>query len=286
MATTYNPYTGTYDTEYEAALGQAQKERTAADNYLTGIRSTEEQGLAQQRDYSKEQLGQSLASAQKDAYGTYMGQQRLLPNQLRALGITGGGSETANAKLNTAYQNTRGAAQTSYDKSLADVLQQWNVNMNDIAARYGQMGYGNLKDMYSNANSNAWNRYNTGLTRDSDMWGRSNTETQQELAQTNLEEERRIAQANADREYQFALDQWNFNKEQALKAAAGSSGGSSGSGGSTASSTTPSTTTYRVPTTSYSNGSVVKNPTIDTSKVNNMGEYKKKMDIGGVTYWV
>jgi hypothetical protein len=214
MATTYDPYKGTYDTEYAQAMKQAQTERSALDSSLSGIRQTDEAGLASQRDYAQKQLGQSLGQAQTDAYGAYQNQQRLLPNQLRALGITGGGSETANARLNTAYQNTRGTAQQSYDRSLADVLQQWNMGMNDIASRYGQMGYQNLQNMYANANSNAWNRYNTGLSRDSDLYGRWWAE--QEAAR---------AQANADREYQLALQQWQANQAQANAARSGGGGG-------------------------------------------------------------
>lgn len=59
----YSPYTGTFDTEYNSALGRENTNYSALSKSLSALRSQDEASLLQSRNFETGQLGKSLDAA-------------------------------------------------------------------------------------------------------------------------------------------------------------------------------------------------------------------------------
>lgn len=92
--------------------------------------------LQGQYDYGAGQVNQNADRAQQQAYINYMMSKRDLPQQLAALGLTGGASESRLAGLYNNYGNARNEVDTGRNSDLASLLQTLNQNKSAALQNY------------------------------------------------------------------------------------------------------------------------------------------------------
>lgn len=78
---------------------------------------------------AKNQTSQQYGELLRQAYVSNMQNQQKLSDRLAEAGIRGGGSETANLKLMTGYQNTRNKTNSERQSALANIDKQMNDNL-------------------------------------------------------------------------------------------------------------------------------------------------------------
>lgn len=103
------------------------------------LKQNYEDTLAQlqgQYDYGAGQVNQNADRAQQQAYINYMMSKRDLPQQLAALGLTGGASESRLAGLYNNYGNARNEVDTGRNNDLASLLQTLNQNKSAALQNY------------------------------------------------------------------------------------------------------------------------------------------------------
>lgn len=92
--------------------------------------------LQGQYDYGAQGVNQNADRAQQQAYINYMMSKRDLPQQLAALGINGGASESRLAGLYNSYGNARNQVDTGRNSDLAALLQTLNQNKSSALQNY------------------------------------------------------------------------------------------------------------------------------------------------------
>lgn len=92
--------------------------------------------LQGQYDYGAQQVNQNADRAQQQAYINYMMSKRDLPQQLSAMGLTGGASESRLAGLYNSYGNARNEVDTGRNSDLASLLQTLNQNKSTALQNY------------------------------------------------------------------------------------------------------------------------------------------------------
>ena len=92
--------------------------------------------LQEQYDYGARGVNENADRAQQQAYLNYMLSKRDLPQQLAALGINGGASESRLAGLYNSYGNARNAVDTGRNGDLASLLNTLNQNKSSALQAY------------------------------------------------------------------------------------------------------------------------------------------------------
>ena len=92
--------------------------------------------LQGQYDYGAQQVNQNADRAQQQAYINYMMSKRDLPQQLVALGLTGGASESRLAGLYNSYGNARNEVDTGRNNDISSLLQTLNQNKSAALQNY------------------------------------------------------------------------------------------------------------------------------------------------------
>ncbi|MBC5582545.1 hypothetical protein H8S23_13615 [Anaerofilum sp. BX8] len=92
--------------------------------------------LQGQYDYGAQGVNENADRAQQQAYLNYMLSKRDLPQQLAALGINGGASESRLAGLYNSYGNARNAVDTGRNSDLASLLNTLNQNKSSALQAY------------------------------------------------------------------------------------------------------------------------------------------------------
>lgn len=114
---------------YSQQQAQAQRHKDQQKEALETQNNLIKQQLAANLDSTLAENNQSADKSLKEAYTAYMLSQRNLAQQLKALGISGGGSETVLADMENRYTNNRfeiedernrlnSTARTDYDKQI------------------------------------------------------------------------------------------------------------------------------------------------------------------------
>lgn len=92
--------------------------------------------LQGQYAYGAQGVNENADRAQQQAYLNYMLSKRDLPQQLAALGINGGASESRLAGLYNSYGNARSAVDTGRNSDLASLLNTLNQNKSSALQAY------------------------------------------------------------------------------------------------------------------------------------------------------
>ena len=87
-------------------------------------------------DNSRGKIDQQATDAMQQAYTNYMLSKKNLAQQLAAMGISGGASESTAAGLQNNYMNSRNNIQKTWDTNLSDLEQGFNTNLTDLANNY------------------------------------------------------------------------------------------------------------------------------------------------------
>ena len=188
-------------------VGQSQEELQAAYDKIAAL---QEQAVQGQLAMTNAQLraAQQNANSQYDelarqAYINMRQSQVALPQQLAALGISGGGSETANLKLQTNYQNNLNNSEQQRAKMLQDfALQklqaqtQANSDISGIKADAAQ----NAMNAWQNeqANQNSWNQWLANFQMQQKQYQDSLSQYEYEKQQNELAQVIELAQLTGD----------------------------------------------------------------------------------------
>lgn len=98
----------------------------------------------------------------RDAYINYMLGLNYMPQQLKALGISGGVSETTAANMNNSYMNSRNAAALQKNRADRQARYTYDSGINQDALTYNDLVNG-YNDNYYTALADAQALYNSGL---------------------------------------------------------------------------------------------------------------------------
>lgn len=102
-----------------------------------GLNYADTEGLLRsQYENSQSELENSRRRQLQEAYIARMMQQRNLGDQLDALGLTGGASETMLANLLNNYNNNRASVEEQIRSSLRDILNNYMTNQTSARQRY------------------------------------------------------------------------------------------------------------------------------------------------------
>jgi hypothetical protein len=199
----------------------------------------------QQNQAAQDAAGQEYDNMARQAYILKRQQENALPQQLAALGVSGGGSETANLRLQTNYQNNLNQNELARQQMLKDYamagLQAQTQANSDIAGYYADAQQ-NAMNAWQNemANQNSWNQwaanYQQGLREYGDQLNnltyeqlQANKQQQIDLA-LQLGDYSKLAALGYDTSYLQRLQDAEL-EQLALAAAKARSGGSSRSSG-------------------------------------------------------
>lgn len=118
------------------------------------LAAQQQEAMAKQLATSKQGTKSSYDSNASQNYINYMRQKNALPEQLRAMGVNGGASETAQTRMMNNYAMNQGAneasrasaiaqLQNSYDTNLANIMQalEENIMNNNLALSQSQIQY-------------------------------------------------------------------------------------------------------------------------------------------------
>ncbi len=113
-----------------------------------------EQGATEQKKYLEDSYKEQITGINKDydrtanqAYVQYRQNQKALPGQLSRLGMTGGASENAILKLQTAYGGNLADNEFNRGKALSDARTRYNDSVNNVNTTLNQ----NLASAYNSA---------------------------------------------------------------------------------------------------------------------------------------
>lgn len=235
-----NPYrTGNqaYD-DYANALSQGYVDTQVS---LGQSKSAAEDALEAQIDRAvarmeaqRPKIQQQYEDSQRQAYIQSMKAKKNLPQQMAAMGMTGGAAESSMLDLENQYGNARNGYQQSYNNALEDL----DAQINDVYAS-GVENQAALEQQYRQLLAEYQNNYANNLATaklqaqlQQAQLQRAELERQDALAQQQWQQAFQQAQADRDWDYNQALLQWEKDKyaqEQARAASAGGSG--SGTGG-------------------------------------------------------
>lgn len=121
---------------YDKNMGYLKSAYESRRNLLKGNYDDSLAQLQSAYDYGAAGVNQNADKAQQQAYLNYMISKRDLPQQLTALGLTGGASESRLAGLYNNYGNSRNATDTQRASSLADLLNTYQKNKSSALQAY------------------------------------------------------------------------------------------------------------------------------------------------------
>ena len=188
-------------------VGQSPEELQAAYNRIAELEAEAIRGQLAMTN-AQLQAAQQNANSQYDdlareAYINMRQSQNTLPQQLAALGISGGGSETANLKLQTNYQNNlhtseQQRAQMLQDFALQKLQAQTQAN-SDIAGIQAGAAQ-NAMNAWQNeqANQNSWNQWLANFNLQLQQRQDSLSQYEYEKAQNELAQAVELAQITGD----------------------------------------------------------------------------------------
>ena len=139
---TYNPYADLMATlERQRAEEQALRDRAAAQARAN-----------QQQIYNTnvDKLNRTAEEANQQAYINYMMSKRDLPQQLSAVGLSGGAAESSYAGLYNSYGNSRAQTEKSRLEGMADLQQTLQNNLAAIEQQRLSGELSSLSDYYTN----------------------------------------------------------------------------------------------------------------------------------------
>lgn len=188
-------------------IGTTQEELQAAYDKIAALQA---QAVNNQLAMTQAQLqaAQDTANSEYDdlareAYINMRMSQKALPQQLAALGISGGGSETANLKLQTNYQNNlnsseQARAQAMKDFALQGLQAQTQAN-SDIANINASSAQNALNAWLSEqANQNSWNQWLANFQMQQQQYQDSLSQYEYEKQQNELTQAIELAQLTGD----------------------------------------------------------------------------------------
>lgn len=85
---------------------------------------------------SQNKINQQAQDSMQEAYVNKMRSMKNLSQQLAAMGMSGGASESATAGLINNYGNARNGIQKTWNTNLSDLEQTYNANLNDLYSAY------------------------------------------------------------------------------------------------------------------------------------------------------
>ena len=142
VVSTYNPYA-----DLLAALERQRAEEQAARD-----RAAETAKANQQQIYNTnvDKLNRTAEEANQQAYINYMMSKRDLPQQLSAVGLSGGAAESSYAGLYNNYGNSRAQTEKSRLEGVADLQQTLQNNLAGIEQQRLSGEMSSLSDYYTN----------------------------------------------------------------------------------------------------------------------------------------
>lgn len=188
-------------------VGQTQEELQAAYDKIAAL---QEQAIQNQLSMTQAQLqaAQQTANSEYDdlareAYINMRLGQNALPQQLSALGISGGGSESANLKLQTNYQNNLHTSEQQRAQMLKDfALQglQAQTQANSDIANINANAAQNAMNAWQNeqANQNNWNQWLANFQMQQQQYKDSLSQYEYEKQQAELAQAIELAQLTGD----------------------------------------------------------------------------------------
>ena len=188
-------------------VGQTQEELQAAYDKIAAL---QEQAIQNQLSMTQAQLqaAQQTANSEYDdlareAYINMRLGQNALPQQLSALGISGGGSESANLKLQTNYQNNLHSSEQQRAQMLKDfALQglQAQTQANSDIANINANAAQNAMNAWQNeqANQNNWNQWLANFQMQQQQYKDSLSQYEYEKQQAELAQAIELAQLTGD----------------------------------------------------------------------------------------
>ena len=188
-------------------IGQSQEELQAAYDKIAQL---EADAINQKLAFTQAQLNaaQESSNSQYDemarqAYINMRQSANALPQQLAALGISGGGSETANLKLQTNYQNNlnqneQARAQMLKDFALQGLQAQTQAN-SDIAGIQAGAAQNALNAWQNEvSNKNNWNQWAANYLMQQQQYKDSLSQYEYEKQQNKLAQEIELAMMTGD----------------------------------------------------------------------------------------
>ncbi len=188
-------YDDIYDTQEQAARNQLN-------------------ALKQQYDYNSDQLNQTYDKNATQNYTDYMMSTKNLPQQLRALGLSGGASETSLMGAEANYQN----ALNENELSRANALNQNNLAYASNEAEYGT----NMAQIYSTLQQSAMSAVMQAQQYESEynQWVQEYQAARSDADRSYAMQKAQLAQDNANTLYSQAQQQTQYSdtmKQQALE---------------------------------------------------------------------
>lgn len=200
---------------YDAYLGIAQNQADQRNSML-------DQLLAQYNS-QKEQSGAAFDDIARQAYIAKRQGETALPQRLAALGISGGGSETADLQLQANYQNNLNSNEQARQQMLKDYALQ------ELLAR--SQADSDISGYYSTANQNALAAWQNELQSKNswNQWAANYALQQQQAAQSQKQweleyalQKQQAADSLSDKEYERAWQERQYQdslKQYALEMA-------------------------------------------------------------------
>lgn len=170
--------------------------------------------LKRQYDYNADQLNQTYDDNATQDYTDYMMSTKNLPQQLRALGLSGGASESSLMAANANYQN----ALNDNELARANALNQNNLSYATNEAEYGT----NMAQIYSTLQQSAMSAVMQAQQYESEYnrWVQEYQASRSDADRSYALEQARLAQDNANTLYNQAQQQTQYSdtlKQQALE---------------------------------------------------------------------
>ena len=179
-------------------------------------------------------IQQQYEDSQRQAYIQSMQAKKNLPQQMAAMGMTGGAAESSMLDLENQYGNARNSYQQSYNNALEDL----DAQISDVYAS-GVENQAALEQQYRQLLAEYQNNYANNLATaklqaqlQQAQLQQAELERQDALAQQQWQQAFQQAQADRDWDYNQALLQWEKDKyaqEQAAANAAAKAAASTGS---------------------------------------------------------
>ena len=156
----FNNYSNRITASYNDRIA---REAARKDDYLKGLLETRDTGLANlKRDYDVQRgrMGEEYGNSQADTnagydtsarqnYINYMQAQKNLPDQLNALGIRGGASESSLIRLGANYGTNVANNESARQTALRDLERQYKANLFEAEQNYNK-AVASINDTYSN----------------------------------------------------------------------------------------------------------------------------------------
>ena len=189
-------YVGMTQEDLQAAYDRIAEQQAAAVNQQLAMTQAQLNAAQQTSNDQYDELA-------RQAYINMRQSQVALPQQLAALGISGGGSETANLKLQTNYQNNLNNSEQQRAQMLKDfALQglQAQTQANSDIANINAGASQNALNAWQNeqANQNSWNQWAANYLMQQQQYQNSLSQYEYEKQQNQLAQQIELAQLTGD----------------------------------------------------------------------------------------